>query len=138
MENHESFADRMIKQTLNHVLTGGIDEDMAEDTILELQKALQSQAKALAHAAERVMRGDIRCETCHQPTPPHARDVAHLTKALDECARLLQFAKGGPDHRTAVSISSEERGVLRYLTAAQVESVSAWVEEGMIRLGEER
>lgn len=132
----ESFADKIMRETMNRVLSGGIDEDVAYDTIQAIQLALKAQAEALQKGAERVNRGDVRCPQCLQPVPPNARDIAHLSKALDECARLLQFAKGGPDHRTAlVGGTSDERAILGWLTDTQMAQVSAWVEENMAAAG---
>ena len=122
-EDHGTYADRMMAQAMRNVLSGGLDEGVGEDTILALQQALQAQAKGMAEAAK----DPVVCDECGRGRPPQARDLAHVTKALDECTRLLAFAKGGADHRT--SVAGEDASILRKLSAERLAILAEWLAE---------
>jgi hypothetical protein len=59
-----------------------------------------------------------------------AKTISYLAKMVDEVTRLMEFAKGGPDHRTDIGLGE----FLRYLDAEQFSQLNEWVAAGKARV----
>ena len=115
------------------VANGGIDLDVASETVTETLRALSKQAKALA-ACEYAGEKDkmVSCPECQckfqvkvSAVMDLSKTMANTAKVVDETARLVQYTNGKPDSRPEV------KGLdwLQGLTNDQLAIVQGWMSE---------
>lgn len=116
MKQDKGFAEKVIHEALTSA-SGGLDLDRLTAVLQDAIEALQKQASALKNAH-------------YDPSKPDAlaRSFHHTAKVLDETARLIEFAKGKPDSRTALS-PSQDKDWIQVLTDDQLEQLMRWVDE---------
>ena len=115
--NHDEWAERKLRETVDHVMSGGLNLSIGESTLKTLQEGLQEMAASIAE--------DMRwkagyCDQCHRRAPS-AKDLSSLVKALDEFFRLLKFAQGEPDRHTLMT--ADDQGVLKWLTDEELDEL---------------
>lgn len=113
------------------VANGGINLDVASETVQDTLLALSKQAKALA-ASEYVGEKDktVSCPECKcsfsvkvSAVIDLSKTMANTAKVIDETARLIQYTNGKPDSRP------EHQGLdwLKGLTNEQLAIVQGWM-----------
>ena len=120
MSDAESYADRMIKNAMANI-TGEIDFDVASRTEGNCFQALESSTAIIAKRMKEIESGTVDANVT---TPILAKMISHITKSVDECYRLLQFADGKPDSRPDAGAS-----LLALLTPEQLGIFNGWIEE---------
>ncbi len=115
------YGDDIIKDALIKS-TCGLDLDVAEVTIGNLNKALQLQSERLKNA-----------DWSEEKLGEVGRTLAYTMKVVDGYVRVIQFAKGQPDSRPDLG------GVwLKQLSDDQLTQVMQWLkqrDDGLAELG---
>jgi hypothetical protein len=108
----ETYADRVIREALAGA-SFGLDLELVTRVMTDCLEAMGKQMAAMKAAQYPPAEYDRI-----------ARAFAHVAKSLDAVYRLVEFARGRPDSRSAPGADW-----LSGLTDAQLQQVQAWVED---------
>lgn len=116
MDNYESYADQVIRETMN-IANGGFDPEKAAQAVNSALDALRLQADWIKQLTFEAMQKNDKMEL-----DKLARTMAHITKMVDEVTRLSSFAAGKSDSRPDMGHSW-----MSALSTEQLEQVKIWL-----------
>jgi len=121
------YGALVLEAATQHVLGGNIKLEAGDNAVNNALEALEKQTKALADAEYSTEKPEIT-----------ARAAAHTGKVIDEVARLMSFARGGPDSREALEVGESKavQQFLRVLSDEQFSQLCQWIEQSKQREAE--
>ena len=137
----ESKRDAIMRH-IDEMAGVSLDHEKATAAVGSAIEALKKQAEALSSAKYKEHQITHICTHCKTPQKVKvgvnpdtlARTMAYTGKVIDEIGRFVEFAKGNPDSRPQVEMTS----ILQSLTDEQVGQVMVWVSENEKAVNEPR